>query len=153
MRNGQFRCTRPLRLSRRETPLPEAILEGAITFNPRQTYRSVTFPASFTPRFSGHIPNRAWQVLEVASFLADRCFRDVFLAQVLKKIVGKDEKVTWDLWEEKGEPKYYDHFRKDICELTPLIRALRALPRISSICPSPPPTQMRPASPHPSHVQ
>ena len=150
-------------------------------------------------------------MLDVASFLADRCFRDVYLAHVLSKTAtaaadaaagradtatqkllstsnltsekalattkahkksteawdaatadpnnttladaAREEaeaqdywkrweaggkKVTRDLWEDRGEHEYYDHFRKDICEITPLIRALRAPPRIFFISPSPP---------------
>ena len=56
------------------------------------------------------------------------------------------KKVTWDLWEDRGEHEYYDHFRKDICEITPLIRALRAPPRIFFISPSPP--HCRRCAPH-----
>ena len=154
-------------------------------------------------------------MLDVASFLADRCFRDVYLAHVLSKTAtaaadaaagradtatqkilstsnstasekalatekttkahkksteARDaatadpenkalaaaerkeaeaqdywkrweaggKKVTRDLWEDRGEHEYYDHFRKDICEITPLIRALRTPPRIFFISPSPP---------------
>ena len=154
-------------------------------------------------------------MLDVASFLADRCFRDVYLAHVLSKTAtaaadaaagradtatqkllstsnltsekalatekattkahkksteawdaatadprnttlaaaarkeaeaqdywkrweAGGKKVTRDLWEDRGEHEYYDHFRKDICEITPLIRALRAPPRIFFISPSPP---------------
>ena len=75
-------------------------------------------------------------MLEVAGFLADRCYQDVYLAHKFSKqaALGKGN-LTWNLWTEKGIHEYYDYFRKEICEITPLIRALRAPPRISFISP------------------
>ena len=71
-------------------------------------------------------------MLDVARFLADRCFQDLYLAHVLPAD-GKIG-VTLDLYtENKGKDKCYDHFRKEIGEITPLIRALREPPRICSI--------------------
>ena len=74
-------------------------------------------------------------MLDVASFLADRCFQDLYLAHYLTKTVnGEKEVITSDLYtDNRGKDKCYDSFRKEICETTPLIRALREPPRICSI--------------------